>query len=99
MDDWYCILGVKSDASLDAIKTAFRSIAQKYHPDRAQENPEFAEMMFRKASDAYRVLGNPQKRQEYDRARAQEIVTDRLVIATDLWRRYILSNLELSEQI
>jgi molecular chaperone DnaJ len=91
MDDLYLALGVKSDASMDQIKASFRSLAHRYHPDRNPENPEFAKVMFQKASNAYKVLGNPLKRQEYDQSRTQEIVNDRHAVAADLWRRYLLS--------
>lgn len=95
MNDLYLVLGIKSDASLDTVKASYRSLAHKYHPDRNPENPEFAKAMFQKASDAYRVLGNPRKRQEYDLSRTQEIVDDRLAVAADLWQRYIRSHLGL----
>lgn len=64
--DYYKILGVSRDASLDDIKRAFRKLAQKYHPDR---NPgdKTAEERFKDINEAYQVLSDPEKRAQYDR--------------------------------
>jgi len=64
MDDYYKILGVPENASLEEIKKAFRELAKKYHPDRGGD-PE----MFKKILEAYRVLSDPKLRQEYDQKR------------------------------
>ena len=63
--DYYEVLGVSKDASEDEIKKAYRKIAIKYHPDR---NPgdKVAEEKFKEAAEAYDVLHDPQKRQQYD---------------------------------
>lgn len=63
--DYYTTLGVARDASTDDIKKAYRNLAMQYHPDRNQDNPE-AEEKFKEASEAYAVLGNPEKRKIYD---------------------------------
>ncbi len=63
--DYYQILGVSRNASSEEIKKAYRQLALKYHPDRNKENPE-AEEKFKEASEAYSVLGNPEKRKIYD---------------------------------
>ncbi|GIV33735.1 MAG: hypothetical protein KatS3mg031_1270 [Chitinophagales bacterium] len=65
--DYYHILGVSEDASTDQIKSAFRKLALRYHPDR---NPgENAMEFFAAVSKAYEVLTNRQLRQLYDRKR------------------------------
>ena len=63
--DYYEVLGVDKNATEDQIKKAYRTIAIKYHPDR---NPgdKNAEEKFKEAAEAYDVLHDPQKRQQYD---------------------------------
>lgn len=63
--DYYSLLGVAKDASLDDIKRAFREQALKYHPDRNPGNKE-AEQKFKEISEAYDVLSDPEKRKLYD---------------------------------
>lgn len=61
-DNYYDILGVSKDASPDQIKKAYRKLAHTYHPDKGGGD----EAMFKKVNEAYQVLSNPQKRQQYD---------------------------------
>ena len=64
--DYYEVLDVPRDAGQDEVKSAYRKLAFKYHPDRNQDDPE-AESKFKEAAEAYEVLGNDEKRQTYDR--------------------------------
>lgn len=64
--DYYNILGVDKGASDDDIKKAYRKMAMKWHPDKNPDNPE-AEAKFKEAAEAYDVLGNSEKRSNYDR--------------------------------
>ncbi len=63
--DYYEVLGVDKNASEDEIKKAYRKIAIKYHPDRNPGDKD-AENKFKEAAEAYDVLHDPQKRQQYD---------------------------------
>lgn len=63
--DYYEVLGVKKDASADDIKKAYRKLAMKYHPDKNPEDKN-AEEKFKEISEAYAVLSDAEKRQEYD---------------------------------
>ena len=63
--DYYEVLGIDKSASEDEIKKAYRKIAIKYHPDRNPGDKE-AEEKFKEAAEAYDVLHDPQKRQQYD---------------------------------
>src|SRR3954469_5958472 len=64
--DPYKILGVDKKAPQDEIKKAYRKLARQYHPDRNPDDAS-AESRFKEISAAYDVLGDPDKRKEYDR--------------------------------
>ncbi len=64
-EDYYDVLGVPRQAGQSDIKKAYRQLALKYHPDR-NPNDKNAEEKFKKAAEAYDVLGNPEKRSRYD---------------------------------
>ncbi|HCN93674.1 MAG TPA: molecular chaperone DnaJ, partial [Hyphomonas sp.] len=64
--DYYEILGVSKDADEKQLKSAYRKLAMKYHPDQNAGNPE-AEEKFKEVGEAYAVLSDAQKRGAYDR--------------------------------
>ena len=64
--DYYKTLGVDKSASEKDIKSAFRRMAKKYHPDKNPNNPS-AEARFKEVNEAYETLGDTEKRTQYDR--------------------------------
>ena len=65
--DYYKILGVPRNASEQDIKKAYRKLAMQYHPDRNPGKEEWANEKFKEINEAYAVLGDPEKRGQYDR--------------------------------
>ena len=63
--DYYEVLGVNKSASADQIKSAYRKLAVKYHPDK-NKGDKGAEEKFKEASEAYHVLSNSERKQNYD---------------------------------
>ena len=65
MKDYYSVLEIKKGASDDEIKKAYRKLAMQYHPDRNKDDKR-AESKFKDISEAYAVLSDNKKRQQYD---------------------------------
>jgi DnaJ-class molecular chaperone len=70
--DYYSILGVSGKASREEIRHAFRKLAMKYHPDRNLGNEKWAGEKFKEINEAYAVVGDEVKRQQYDRMRSAD---------------------------
>src|SRR5579871_7052402 len=66
--DFYAVLGVPASASQDEIKKQYRKLAKKNHPDANQNDPKAAER-FKEISEAYTVVGDAEKRKQYDEMR------------------------------
>lgn len=66
MADYYELLGIPKNATQEEIKKAYRKLAHKYHPDKNPGNKD-AETQFKQINNAYEVLGDAKKRQDYDR--------------------------------
>ena len=64
-NDYYDVLGVSRDSDSATIKSSYRKLAMKYHPDKNQGDQE-AETKFKEISEAYEVLSNPEKKEAYD---------------------------------
>ena len=71
MLDHYEILGVNPTASHEEIRAAYRRLAQRYHPDRAQGN----ESRFRRLQQSYEVLSHPILRRQYDAERRNQSIS------------------------
>ncbi len=63
--DYYKVLGVTNKASAKDIKTSYRKLARKYHPD-LNPNDAAAELKFKQVNEAHEVLSDPEKRKKYD---------------------------------
>jgi len=66
--DYYSVLGVPASATQDEIKKQYRKLAAKHHPDKNPNDPKAAER-FKEISEAYQVLGDADKRKQYDQMR------------------------------
>ena len=87
MKDYYAALGIDSDASVAAIKAAYRKRAAEFHPDRnaAPDAPE----KFREAQEAYDILSDTPKRLAYDESRRRSLVENPLETAEEIWKTYM----------
>lgn len=66
MKNYYNILGVNKSSNKEEIKTAYKKLALKYHPDKNIDNKEEAENKFKEISEAYEILSDDQKKNNYD---------------------------------
>src|ERR671927_543853 len=66
--DYYAVLGVSASASQDEIKKQYRKLAARYHPDKNPNDAKAADR-FKEISEAYQVLGDAEKRKQYDQMR------------------------------
>lgn len=87
--DYYEVLGVPRDASLDQIKKAYRELALKHHPDRNKSSN--AEEKFKEINEAYAVLGDEQKRQQYDAFGPEQF--GQRYTADDIFRNFDFQNM------
>src|SRR4249919_416863 len=66
--DYYTVMGVPSSATQEEIKKQYRKLAAKHHPDKNQSDPKAADR-FKEISEAYQVIGDADKRKQYDQMR------------------------------
>ncbi len=74
MKNYYSLLGIPAGATSEEVKSAFRRMALKYHPDRNPGNEGEAEVKFKEINEAYGVLGNVERRRDYDGLRKGQFV-------------------------
>ncbi|SMC19577.1 DnaJ domain-containing protein [Desulfacinum hydrothermale DSM 13146] len=70
--DYYRILGLPPSASGDDIRRAYRRLARRHHPDRNEGSPESEERL-KEINEAYRVLGDPDRKKDYDRSAGRSV--------------------------
>jgi curved DNA-binding protein CbpA len=81
--NYYHTLGVSREASTEDIKKAFRSLALRYHPDHNPDNVKEAEKKFKEINEAYEVLGDEQKKRQYDHLLNWPAYSRRTIIIND----------------
>ena len=86
LKDYYQILNLSRDASPGDIKQAFRRLAMQYHPDRNPGSIVDSEAKFKEINEAYEVLGDEQRRWQYDRLRsyARGAIRGQNIFGTDM---------------
>lgn len=87
MINYYNILGIDRSASQDEIKKAYRKMASQHHPDKGGDTS-----MFQKIEEAYRILSDPQKKQEYDNP-AQQFESFSFNFGADVFNNDIFSHI------
>ncbi|WP_211453168.1 DnaJ domain-containing protein [Collimonas antrihumi] len=87
MKDYYAVLGIDSDATASALKNAYRKKASEFHPDR-NTAPD-APARFRDIQEAYDLLSDAVKRQEYDENRRRSLLENPLETARQIWTTYM----------
>jgi curved DNA-binding protein CbpA len=87
MKDYYAILGIASDATSEAVRTAYRKKALQLHPDR-NTAPEATDQ-FRDIQEAYETLSDSSRRHAYDENRRRNLLDKPLETAREIWKHYL----------
>ena len=88
MENYYEILEVSPNASKEIIDKAYKTLAKRYHPDaNSVEKKQWAEERFKKINEAYEIISNKEKREEYDRELERQR-NQQLIQSEDLKRSY-----------
>jgi DnaJ-class molecular chaperone len=92
--NYYETLGVSPTATPQEIKDCYRRIAMKTHPDR-NNGDERLSLRFKQATEAYEILSDAKKREEYDRSQLSNLIEDPLQAAKAVWNKFIDEALEI----
>ena len=92
--DYYAVLGVSRDASDQELKSAYRKLALKFHPDRNPDDKE-AETKFKEAKEAYEVLSDSRKRSAYDQFGMQTPNS----LGTGMNKKFLIKTIEESDYV
>jgi curved DNA-binding protein len=85
--DYYKILGIKGNAQLGEIKSAYRKLAMQLHPDKNPNNPE-SNNKFQQLQEAYATLSDPEKKQRYDNTLKNSKITEFEFDFTDFYKTW-----------
>ncbi|MBW2038181.1 MAG: J domain-containing protein [Deltaproteobacteria bacterium] len=96
LKDYYQILGVSKDSTSDDIRKAFRQLALRYHPDHNPENSKDAEEKFKEINEAYEVLGDDQKKREYDHLISWPSYRQKTVVVEDIFEDTFTDSIDLN---
>ena len=90
MKEYYRILDIPRNASMEEIRKAYQKKARKFHPDRNRgDGAEKAEENFKEAKEAYEVLYDAEKRKVYDASWSSSLLDNPIQTATEMWLAYI----------
>jgi curved DNA-binding protein CbpA len=87
--DPYLVLGVGSEASQEEINKAFRFLAAKHHPDKNPDDKEAAAERFKEVAAAYELLGDSDRRRQYDAYKASAVATASTTCSTICSRSFL----------
>ncbi|HEY4073862.1 MAG TPA: DnaJ domain-containing protein [Herbaspirillum sp.] len=87
MKDHYAVLGIDSNASPGAIRSAYRKKASEFHPDK--NTSQDAPARFREVQEAYDLLSDERLRREYDENRQRSLLEDPVATAEQIWTTYM----------
>ncbi|KAG9296935.1 hypothetical protein G9A89_006890 [Geosiphon pyriformis] len=96
--DYYDLLEVNYNSTVEEIEKAYRQKARKYHPDKNRKNPEAAIKIFHQVSKAFELLSDPIKKREYDNLRKARIANKERYNALDAKRKVMKEDLEEAER-
>ena len=93
MKNYYEILEINKNANKEEIKSAYKKLALKYHPDKNKTNKEEAENKFKEISEAYEILSDDQKKFNYDNGQNVVIHNHFHFIFLNIWLIIIIVHL------